>query len=53
MIEFFNGIVVFSDGFTVSFKIMEPKNHGTAVVTKMKKRVESKYYGIALGSSDK
>ncbi len=53
MIEFLAGIVVRWLYLTVSLRITDPKIHGIAVVTKIKNRLESKYYGEALGSEDR
>jgi hypothetical protein len=52
MIEFLAGICVRWFYFTVTLRIIEPKIQGMAVVTKIKNKAESKYYGAALGSDD-
>jgi hypothetical protein len=52
MIEFLAGICARWLYFTVNLRIIEPKIQGMAVVTKIKNKAESKYYGAALGSDD-
>jgi hypothetical protein len=52
MIEFLAGICARWLYFTVNLSIIEPKIQGMAVVTKIKNKAESKYYGAALDSDD-